>query len=254
MQLPKELEGIGIDDKRGARWPGELGFVDQDGRAVKLGDYAGDKPFILVLAYYQCPMLCSLVLNRVTEIIRDLAFDLGDTYRVVTVSFDPRDTPRAAADKRAAYVEALGKGKPVAGLRPWDFLTDAPGAHNAKALADTVGFHYQWQPDTDQFAHAAGVFLFTKDGRLSRVFYGIDWKTRDVRLGLVDASEGKLGSAWDRVLLFCYHYEPRGYAVAIVKLMRYGAGVTVAVLVAWLLRLWRRERRARRHRTEHAPA
>lgn len=250
LKLPKELEGIGIDDKHGAELPRDLRFVDQDGKAVTLGDYAGDKPFILVLAYYQCPMLCSLVLNRLTEAARDIGFDLGTTYRVVTVSIDARDTPESARAKRATYLEAYGK--PLAGERAWDFLVQAPGDKaSVAALADRVGFRYRWDVDTNQFAHAAGIFVFTPAGRLSRVFYGIDYKGRDLRLGLVEASEGKLGSAWDQVLLFCYHYEPRGYTVAVLKLMRFGAGLTVLIIALWLGQMWRRDRR---RRTEHAPA
>jgi protein SCO1/2 len=249
LQLPKMLEDIGIDDKHGAELPRDLPFVDQDGRRVTLGDYAGGKPFVLVLAYYECPMLCSLVLNRLTETVKGVGFDLGDAYRIVTVSFDPRDTPKTAAAKRETYLKAYGK--PPIGASAWDFLTQVPGdAVSIKKLADTVGFHYRWDAETSQFAHAAGVFVFTPDGRLSRVFYGIDYKARDLRLGLIEASEGKLGSAWDKVLLFCYHYEPRGYTVAVLKLMRYGAGITVLVLGVCLARMWRRDRR---RRTEHPP-
>ena len=250
LRLPKELEGIGIDDKHGADLPLDLHFVDQDGKAVTLGDYAGEKPFIVVLAYYQCPMLCSLVLNRLTEATRDIGFDLGTTYRVVTVSIDARDTPESAKAKRATYLEAYGK--PLAGQRAWDFLTQVPGDKaSIAALADRIGFHYRWDVESNQFAHAAGIFVFTPAGRLSRVFYGIDYKGRDLRLGLVEASQGKLGSAWDQVLLFCYHYEPRGYTLAVLKLMRVGAGLTVLIMALWLGRMWRRDRR---RRAEHAPA
>jgi protein SCO1 len=250
LQLPKDLEGIGIEDKHGAPLPRELQFVDQDGKAVRLGDYTGEKPFILVLAYYDCPMLCSLVLNQVTERARDVGFDLGSKYRIVTVSFDTRDTPAKAAAKRQTYLDAYGK--PLVGERGWDFLTQIPGdTASIKTLADRVGFHYRWDADTQQFAHAAGVFVFTPGGQLSRVFYGIDYRARDLRLGLVEASEGKLGSAWDQVLLFCYHYEPRGYTVAVLKLMRLGAGLTVLIIALWLGRMWRRDRR---RRTERVPA
>ena len=244
MQLPKQLENIGIDDLHGAVLPKDLPFVDQDGRPVKLGDYTGDKPFIVVLAYYECPMLCSIVLNRLTEAARDVGFVLGDGFRIVTVSIDPRDTPKAAADKRLVYLQSYAK--PLAGPQAWDFLTQVPDDKaSIKKLADTVGFHYRWDAETQQFAHAAGIFVFTPDGRLSRVLYGIEYKPRDLRLALVEASEGKLGSAWDRVLLFCYHYEPRGYTVAIMKIMRYFGGLTVVVIAVSLALLWRRERRRR---------
>src|SRR5262249_13922107 len=142
------------------------------------------------------------------------------------VSFDPRDTVELARAKQENYLKDYGK--PATGKRPWDFLV---GAASAKALADTVGFHYRWDEDTKQFAHAAGVFVFTPGGQLSRVLYGLD-RARDLRLALVDASEGKLGSAWDQLLLFCYHYDPtgKGYTFAILRIMKLGGGLTVLVL------------------------
>jgi len=251
MELPKQLENIGIDDNHGAIVPRDLPFLDQNGNPVKLGDYLGQKPTVVVLAYYECPMLCSIVLNRLTETARGVGLSLGAEYRIVTVSIDPRDTPKTAAAKRETYIKDYGK--PLIGEHAWDFLTHVPGDKTSiKLLADTLGFHFRWDPETNQFAHAAGIFVVTPEGKLSRVFYGIDYKARDLRLGLVEASEGKLGSAWDKVLLFCYHYEPRGYTVAVLKIMRYFGGLTVLVLAVWLLRLWRRERA--RQRTEHAPA
>ncbi len=242
--LPPELEGIGIDDKHGARLPVELGFRDHTGAEVKLGEYLDGKPFILVLAYYQCPMLCSYVLNGVTQAARATGFTLGDGFRMLTVSFDPRDTVELAAAKRTSYLEAYGK--PTIGKRPWDFLVG--DEVTVKKLADTVGFHYRWDPDGKQFAHAAGVFVFTPDGQLSRVLYGIEHQPRDLRLALVEAGEGKLGSAWDKLLLLCYHYDPtgRGYTVAVLRIMKIGGGLTVLVLALWIFRMWRRERH-----TEH---
>jgi protein SCO1/2 len=251
MQLPKQLEGIRIDDKHGATLPGDLRFLDQDGHSVRLADYSGDKPLVLVLAYYECPMLCSLVLNRVMERARDVGLPLGVGFRIVTVSIDPRDTPASATAKRKTYLDALGQ--PLTTPRSWDFLVQVPGdTASIHALADAVGFHYRWDDDTKQFAHAAGIFVFTPDGRLSRPLFGIDYQARDLRLALVEASEGKLGSAWDQVLLFCYHYEPHGYTVAVMKIMRTFAALTVVALAVWLLRMWRRERK--RQRTEHLPA
>jgi protein SCO1 len=253
-KLPKQLEGIDIVDKTGAVLPRDLVFRDQDGKTVKLGDYLDGKPVLLVLAYYQCPMLCSIVLNGLTDGVKKLAYTPGKDYRIVTVSIDPRDTVELAKNKRATYLDALGK--PI-GAHGWDFLIPAPEHLDAvKQLAATVGFQYRWDEETKQFAHAAGAFLFTPDGRLSRTLYGITFPERDMRLALVEASEGKLGSAWDKVLLLCYHYDPGdGYTLAIMRIMRIGGALTVVVLGAFLLRLWRRERaRTKTSRTEHQTA
>jgi protein SCO1/2 len=255
-KVPKQLEGIDIVDRQGATLPRDLVFRDHDGNPVRLGDYLdGKQPLLLVLAYYQCPMLCSIVLNGVTDGIKQVAFEPGKSYRVLTVSIDPRDTLELAAAKRKTYLEALGK--PLAGARGWDFLVQAPDQPEAvKKLAETVGFQYRWDEETQQFAHAAGAFLFTPDGRLSRTLYGITFPERDLRLALVEASAGKLGSAWDKVLLLCYHYDPGdGYTLAIMRIMRIGGALTVVVLGAFLVLLWRREReRSRKNRTEHLTA
>lgn len=256
-KLPKQLEGIDIVDRQGAPLPRDLVFRDHDGKTVRLGDYLdGKQPLLVVLAYYQCPMLCSIVLNGVTDGAKQVAFAPGKSYRILTVSIDPRDTVELAAAKRKNYVETLGK--PIAaGSRGWDFLIAAPEQPDAvKRLAETVGFQYRWDPETQQFAHAAGAFLFTPDGRLSRTLYGITFPERDLRLALVEASEGKLGSAWDKVLLLCYHYDPgEGYTVAIMQIMRLGGVITVLVLGTILAIFWRREReRSRKNRTEHLTA
>jgi protein SCO1/2 len=257
-KLPKQLDGIDIVDHPGAQLPRDLVFHDQDGHPVKLGDYLdGKQPLLLVLAYYQCPMLCSIVLNGVVDGVRKVAFVPGKSYRILTVSIDPRDTVELAGAKRKTYLDALGKG-PIA-PRAWDFLIHSPDAPDAvKTLAATVGFQYRWDPETKQFAHAAGAFLFTPDGRLSRTLYGIQFPERDLRLALVEASQGKLGSAWDKILLLCYHYDPGdGYTLAVMQIMRLGGILTVVAIGAFLALLFRNERRkerTRRSRTEHSTA
>jgi protein SCO1 len=255
-KLPTELEGVDIEDRFGATLPQELRFLDHRGGEVRLGDYLdGKQPLLLVLAYYQCPTLCSIVLNGVTDGIRELPFIPGEGYRVVTVSIDPRDTIELAAAKRETYLDAYRKpvsGKP--GARPWDFLIQRPGdAASIAALTEAVGFRYRWDAKTQQFAHAAGAFLFTPDGRLSRTLYGIQFPSRDLRLAVVEASEGKLGSAWDKLLLFCYHYAPgQGYTVSVMRLLRLGAALTVLILATFLIRLWRKDRA--RGQVEHHTA
>jgi len=245
-KLPEQLEGIDILDKRGAELPRELGFLDHEGKPVTLGDYLdGKQPLVVVLAYYQCPMLCSLVLNAVVDGAKGLDFVPGESYRILTVSIDPRDTTTLAAAKRKNYLEALGK--PAAAPHAWDFLIHRPGDNaSVKALAKRIGFEYRWDDKTEQFAHAAGVFIFTPDGRLSRTLTGIQFPATDLRLSLVEASEGKLGTAWDKVLLFCYHYEPgEGYSVAIMRMMRLAGAVFAVGLFAFLVHLWRRDRSKR---------
>jgi len=247
-KLPQELNGIGIVDRLGAQMPAELRFLNQDGREVRLGDYFGDgKPVMLVLSYYECPMLCTVVLNGVIDGIRGLPFKAGEGYRLLTVSFDPRDDVKVAARKRDSYLNAYGKPVPDKG---WDFLVMRPGdAASVKTLADTVGFHYRWDEETKQFAHAAGAFVFTPDGRLARTLNGIQFPVMNLRLTLVEASEGKLGGAWDKVLLFCYHYDPsgKGYTLAATRIMRAGGFLMVVILAFFLGRFWRRERRRRQH-------
>lgn len=246
--LPPELKDIGIDQKPGAQVPTDLAFVDQDGKPVTLADYVdGQKPTVLVLAYYACPMLCTLVLNGTLDALKGLPWALGDEYRVLTVSFDPRDTPQIAKDKRANYVTALGR--PV-GARGWDFLTGDGAA--VKKLADAVGFKYRWDEAEQQFAHAAGIFVLTPDGRLSRTLFGVHFEQKDLRMALTEASGGKIATLTDRILLFCFHYEPKAgkYVVQAQQLMRLAGVVTVLgiglYVVVHLVREKRRLRAAAR--------
>jgi protein SCO1/2 len=183
-------------------------------------------------------------LNAVVTGVRDTGLVPGKGYRLLTVSIDPRDTSALARAKRENYVGSLGGV--TSGTRPWDFLSQAGPADEAqvKRLADAIGFQYRWDDKTQQFAHAAGAFVFTPDGKLSRTLTGIEFPSKDVRLALVEASEGKLGGAWDKVLLLCYHYEPgEGYTVAIMRIMRFAGLLTVLLLSALLLHFWRRERK-----------
>ena len=246
---PIELNDIDVEDKRGTVVPSDVKLLDQNGRPVTLASYLdGERPLLVVLAYYECPMLCSLVLNGAMQSMSGLAWTAGKDYRVLTVSFDPKDRPEAAATKRTHYVEAYGR--PVA-ERGWDFAVgDASAvgeASEVRRLADALGFHYRYDAETKQFAHAAAGFVLTPQGKLSQTLYGISWKTTDLRLALTEASQGKLGSAWDKVLLFCYHYDPtaRGYVLASTRIMRGFGVLTVIALVYWLRRLWRHDRTPR---------
>ena len=237
--VPAELQGIEIEDRQGTLLPRDTALRDQSGRAVTMGDYLdGKRPVVLVLAYYECPMLCTLVITGALAEMKKLKWTAGDEYRVVVVSFDPRDTSEGAAKKRMNYLDAYGR--PVA-EKGFDFLVGDEA--QVRALAAAAGFHYRWDEGTKQFAHAAGSFVYTPDGRLSRTLYGITYP--GLKLALLEASEGKIGTVVDRVLLFCFHYDPlaRGYVLATTRLVRASGVLTLAVLALWLLRLWRRERR-----------
>ncbi|CAN97760.1 MULTISPECIES: SCO family protein [Sorangium] len=248
--IPTELAGIDIEERPGALLPQKLRLRDQSGQEVELAKYAaGDKPLVLVLGYFECPMLCSLVLNGVLQAMKESAWTAGQEYRALVVSFDPRDTPEAARKKRANYIEAYGK--PVTG-DGFDFLVGDEAS--VRALADAVGFHYRWDETTEQYAHAAGAFVFTPDGRLSRTLYGISFPQKNFGLALREAGSGQVGSAWDRVLLFCFHYDPnaRGYVLATRRLMMASGVVTVVLIGLWLIRFWRTERSRTRARVNEA--
>lgn len=237
--LPKEMEGMQIVEHPGAVIPQGLTFTNQDGKAVTLGSFFdGKRPVLLVMAYYKCPMLCTMVLNGLKDGMKDLAWTAGQEYRVVTVSIDPRDDVQAAHDKRAVYLRSYGKN---VGADGWDFLVGTP--ENVKALADTIGFGFKWLEDRQEYGHSAGAFLITPSGVLSRTLYGIQFSARDLRLGLAEASQGLLGSAWDKVMLFCYHYDPnsKSYVLAATRVMRLGGLVTMLLMGLFLVAMWKRE-------------
>lgn len=233
--LPPELQDISILDKPGAALPKDVSLRDQDGRAVTLGSYLGDgKPVVLVLAYYRCPMLCSLVVNGVVEGLRGLDWDAGKDYRILVVSFDPRDSQQLARDKRENYLREYGRPVPAGGF---EFLVGDEA--DVRRLADAVGFRYRWDAKAKEYAHAAGAFVIMPGGVLSRTLYGIAFPEKDLRLALVEASQGKLGSAWDQVVLFCFHYdaEARGYVLAARRLMKASGAVSVLLIGLFLWRL-----------------
>jgi protein SCO1/2 len=231
---------VGIDQRLGAQVPLELLFHDEHGRAVRLSDCTGGKPTVLVLAYYRCPMLCNQVLNGLLDALRAIPFDLGDQFHVVTVSFDPRERPVLAAAKKGRYVAEYGRPGADAG---WRFLTGEPAS--ITPLTEAVGFRYQYDAEHDQYAHASGIMLLTPEGKVSRYFYGIDYSPRDLRLGLVEASAGRIGSPVDRVLLLCYHYDPAvgKYTPAVMGFVRLGGALTLLGVVGLIGIALRRERR-----------
>jgi protein SCO1/2 len=242
--IPSELQGIEIEERLGQQVPLDTTFVDHTGAAVTLRSFfAKGRPVILVLNYYGCPTLCSLVLNGLTTGLRGLEFTVGEQFEVVSLSIKPDEGTELAKLKREAYLTSLAR--PVADSgKSWAFLTgtEAQIVQVAKAL----GFHYRWDEGSKQYAHAAGLFVLTPDGVLSRTLYGIVFRPRDLRLALVEASKGGIGSPVDRLLLFCYHYDPkeRRYAMTARMVMRIGGVLTMSFLGLFLLAAWRRERRA----------
>jgi protein SCO1/2 len=240
--LPKALTGVGIDQKLHEQLPLDLTFKNENGESVKLGDYFGKKPVVLALVYYQCPMLCNQMLNGMVTAFRVMSFAPGKEFEVVTVSFDPRETPQLAAAKKKTYVDYLPEDKRASAAAGWHFLT-ADEASIAR-ITDAVGFRYHWDEATNQFAHASGIYVATPQGKLARYFYGIEYAPRDLRLGLIEAAENKIGSPVDQLLLYCYHYDPATgkYGAAVMNLMRVGGVVTLIALAILLLALRRRSR------------
>ncbi len=201
--LPAMVRGVGIEQNLNEQLPLDLRFKDETGQTVRLGQYFREKPVVLALVYYECPMLCDMVLNGLTHSMDQISLNLGPDFEVVTVSFNPHETWQLAAAKKANYVEKYQRKGAAQG---WHFLTGAEEA--IKSLADTAGFHYKYDPVTKQYAHASGILVLTPEGRIARYFYGIEYKPRDFRLGLVEASQHKIGTLADEVMLFCYHYDP----------------------------------------------
>lgn len=240
-RLPPELEGIGVEEKLGSQVNLELEFTAENGYQVPLRQFfRSGKPVVLNLVYYRCPMLCSLVLNAQTKVMRDLAWTAGEQFEVVTISIDPQERFNLAVAKKKWYLEQYERPQAASG---WHFLTDYQG--NAKRLADQIGFNYRWDARTEQWAHAAAIMVLTPEGKVSRYLYGLQYKPRDMRLALAEASEGKLGTVGDKLLLFCFHYDPvsRSYVPFAQNLMRAGGALTVLVMGVILSILWRRERR-----------
>jgi protein SCO1/2 len=234
------LKQVGIDQRLNNQIPLDLKFRDESGREVKLGDYfKNDRPVVLTLVYYECPMLCNQVLNGVVGTLGAMTFTPGKEFEVVTVSFDPREGPELAAAKKETYLKRYRREN--AGLG-WHFLTGDKAAIDA--LSESVGFRYVWDDESKQFAHASAIMVATPGGRLSHYFYGIDYSPKDLRLALVEASEGKIGSPVDTLLLYCYHYDPAtGRFALVMGVLRVLGVLTVIGLAAFIYYLSKRSRR-----------
>lgn len=238
-EIPRELKDIGIDEHLGDHLDLDLVFVDEKGQKKKLSSYiTGDKPTVLILGYYECPRLCGLVFNGFSLTAKSLQWSIGDEYNVITVSINPKETFDLAKQKQSNYVKNYGRRSAQHG---WHFLTG--NQENITKLAEQVGYRYKYDKKIKQYAHAAALILLTPKGKISRYLYGIDFKHNDLKLGLLEASEGKTGTVAEQLLLFCFQYDPdaQGYSFTIIKLMKFFGLLTLIVLGAYLLIFWKRQ-------------
>jgi protein SCO1/2 len=238
--VPDSLKGVTIEQKLNDAVPGDLAFVDDTGKGVRLGDYFGSRPVILILAYFRCPMLCTQVLNGVADRLRYVRLEPGKDFEIVCVSFDPTDTPEMAAAKKANYLEHYNRPE-TAGA--WHFLTGKQEA--IERLTRAVGFGYRFDPAKNQFAHGSTVMLLTPAGRLSRYFMGLAYSARDLQLGLIEASNGQIGSPVQQLMLYCFSFDGASgrYTLSILNLVRAGGALAVLLLCCSFFVAWRRTRR-----------
>ena len=245
-----DLKGIGIDQHLDTQLPLDLQFKDEDGNTVRLGDYfQKGRPVILSFVYYQCPMLCSEVLNGLDSAMQVMKFSAGNEYEVVTVSIDPRDTPEVAKQKKATYLKEYNRPGADEG---WHFLTGYPD--NVKTLARAAGWKYRWDPKMNQFIHAAGIMIVTPQGKLAQYYYGIEYAPKDLRLGLIEASQNKIGTIVDQLVLYCCQYDPQTgkYGVIIANVLRIAGAATILLLGGFLVLMFRRDSHAGHHETGQA--
>ena len=241
---PSVLDNVRIVEKLGEAVPLDAAFTGPDGKLVRLRDAAGrGRPVVLALVYYECPMLCGLVLGGLATSMRQAGLELGKDYDAVTLSFDPRETSRLAAERQRTYVQKAG----MSGKEPyWTFLTGTEP--EIRKVTQAVGFEYAYDEESKQYAHAAALVLLTPDGKVSRYLYGIDYPARDLRLGLVEAGEGRVGTSFDKLLLTCFRYDPasRRYQPYVIGFIKLGSLAVLGALAATLGVFWRREWKARK--------
>jgi protein SCO1/2 len=241
--LPPELRGIGIQQRLGTQVPTDAQFLDSDGNTVRLGQIATGKPVVLALVYYTCPMLCNQILSGLVAGLRPLSLQPARDFDIVAISINPSEKPADAAEKRATYVRKYSRANDPAG---WHFLTGTD--ENIHKVADAVGFRYRYDPRSKMFIHASGVMILTPHRRVARYLYGVEYQPKDLKLGLIEAADRRIGSPVDAILLFCYHYDPAmgKYTLSVLNGLRAAAALALAVLVLGLSLLWRRDIRADR--------
>jgi protein SCO1 len=235
-QRPPGLQHVGIEQHLNEQIPPDLTFRDENGKTVRIGDFFGKRPIILSLVYYKCPMLCSEVLAGLETGLRPVKFDPGKDFDILTVSFNPKDTPEMATEKKADILARYGRPGAEQG---WHFLTGPQ--ESITALTQATGFQYEYDPKTDQYAHATAIMLLTPSGKIAQYYYGVEFAPKDLRLGLVQASQNKIGNIADEVLLYCYHYNPDTgkYGAIVSRVLKLAGGATILVLGSLLLLMFR---------------
>ena len=248
--IPAPLREIGFDQNIGQTIPLDTVLKDESGRAVRIGEYFGQRPVVLLFAYYDCPMLCTLVINGLSSALGVLSLNPGQDFEIVTVSFDPRDTPATASAKKAGYIERYHRSGAAAA---WHFLTGDQAAIDR--LTRAAGFRYVWDKETKQFAHPTGVIVLTPDGRFARYLFGIEYGPRDLRFAIIEASAGRVGNAVDSLLLYCYHYDPMTgrYGLVVMRALRLAGAGTVLALGTFIVVMVRRERAQNRQQRGTKP-
>lgn len=244
LNLPKQLQGVGIDQHLNAPVSLDTAFTDQDGNHVQLGKYFGSKPVLFAPVYFTCPMLCNQILSGLVAGLRPLSLQPGRDFEIVAMSFNSSDTPADAKKKRDQYAHSYSSRAGVAG---WNFLTGSQASIDK--VTQAIGFRYHWDAEHKMFVHASGIMILTPEGRLARYFYGVEFQPKDLKLGLVEASHNRIGSPVDQILLFCYHYDPATgkYGPVVLNLLRIVAALVLLVLIVALTLFWRRD-----IRTAHA--
>jgi protein SCO1 len=239
--VPPQFSSVTFAQRLNEKLPLDAQFKDEAGRTVALGDYFGTKPVVLAFVYYQCPMLCSQVMNGISSALKVVPFTPGEEFDVVLVSFDPRDTPEAANAKKRAHLAHWSSESTAAG---WHFLTG--DADTIRRVTSAAGFTYTWDEKTGQFAHVSGVLTVTPDGRLSRYFYGVEYSPKELRLALVESGEGRIGSPVEELLLYCFQYDPTSgrYGLVVMNLVRLGSLLTMAGILTFVFVMRRRDPRA----------
>jgi protein SCO1 len=234
---PPGLKNVGIEQHLNEQIPAELTFQDENGNPVRLADYFGKKPMILNLVYYQCPMLCGEVLSGLESALRVLKFDVGNQFDVLTVSFDPRETPAMATAKKTEFLKRYGRPGATQG---WHFLTGPQ--QSIDALTKAAGFQYEYDANSGQFAHTTAIMVLTPEGRIAQYYYGVEYAPKDLRLGLIQASQNKIGNIVDQVLLYCYHYDPATgkYGAVVMRILRLAGAATILTLGLFMIVMFRR--------------
>jgi protein SCO1/2 len=247
-EIPPQLKEVGIDQKLNAQVPMDAQFADAKGNKVTVGQLLGKRPAILALVYYECPMLCTMILNGMLRTLRaENKLTVGKDFDVIAISFDPSETPQLAEKKKFEYTERYHRPGSEDG---WHFLTGDQA--NIRRVTDAVGYRYQRDEKTGNWSHASAIMVLTPEGRLSKYFYGVEYSVRDLRLGLVDAGQGKIGSVVEQVLLFCFHYDVTTgkYSLVIMNIMRAGGVLTVLGILAFWLTQFRHNRRRKYEHVE----